>query len=291
VLKVSSRVVFKRKTSGSVLCTSCGVLVGVNDETCYNCGRRNPSLWGFAPALRTLGGDLGFVPFVMGACAIIYGLTLVYSGPNIRMSGVFGFLGPDQGSILVFGGSGAYPVFVWRRWWTVLSAGWLHAGLLHIALNMLAVRQLVPAVAELYGPGRTVIIYVVAGVCGFTASTIMGLVLPGIPFIGGSQLTLGASAPIAGMIGALLYYGRRAGSSQARAYATQSIIMMLLYGFMLPAIDNWAHGGGVAGGYLAARLLDPLKPERADHMVIAVVCLAISILSVVASFITAHYEF
>jgi rhomboid protease GluP len=281
--------VFKRKTTGSVLCTSCGVLVGVNDETCYNCGRRNPSLWGFAPALRALGGDLGFVPFVMGACAIIYGLTLVYSGQSIRMTGVFGFLGPSELSILVFGGSGAYPVFRLDRWWTVLSAGWLHAGLLHITLNMLALRQLAPAVAELYGPGRTVIVYVIAGFVGFLASSLMGYLLPGVPLIGGSQLTLGASAPIAGLIGALWYYGRRAGSTQVRTYATQSVIMMLVYGFMLPGIDNWAHGGGVAGGYFAARLLDPLKPERVDHIMIAVVCLAISILSVVASFITAHY--
>jgi rhomboid protease GluP len=66
--------------------------------------------------------------------------------------------------------------------------------------------------------------------------------------------------------------------------------MMLLYGFMLPGIDNWAHAGGAAGGYAVSRLLDPLKPERVDHMVIAVVCLAISLLAVVASFITAHYE-
>ena len=204
---------FKRKTTGSVLCTSCGVLVGVNDETCYNCGRRNPSLWGFAPALRALGGDLGFVPFVMGACAIIYGLTLVYTGPNIRMNGVFGFLGPSELTILVFGGSGAYPVFRLDRWWTVLSAGWLHAGLLHITLNMLALRQLAPAVAELYGPGRTVIVYVVAGFVGFLASSVMGYVFPGVPLIGGSQLTLGASAPIAGLIGALWYYGKRAGST------------------------------------------------------------------------------
>jgi rhomboid protease GluP len=282
--------VFKRKTSGSVLCTSCGVLVGVNDETCYNCGRRNPSLWGFAPALRALGGDLGFVPFVIGACIIVYALTLIYSGPEIRMTGVFGFLGPSNFSVVVFGASGAVPVFRFDRWWSVLSAGWLHAGLLHITLNMLAVRQLAPAVAELYGPGRTVIVNVVAGACGFLASSIAGLVLPGVPFIGGGQITLGASAPIAGLIGALLYYGNRAGSSSAKAYATQSIIMMLLYGFMLPGIDNWAHGGGVAGGYLASRILDPLKPERVDHMVIAVVCLAISILSVIASFITAHYE-
>ncbi len=41
---------FGRQTTGSVVCTSCGRLVGVNDETCYNCGRRNPGLWGFGPA-------------------------------------------------------------------------------------------------------------------------------------------------------------------------------------------------------------------------------------------------
>jgi rhomboid protease GluP len=271
-----------------VLCTSCGVLVGVNDETCYNCGRRNPSLWGFAPALRALGGDLGFVPFVMAASTIIYALTLIYSYPNINMRGVFGFLGPSPIAAFVFGESGAVPVFAFWRWWTPLSASWLHAGLLHITVNMLAMRQLGPAVVELFGAGRTVIIYVLAGVCGFAASSTVGLFLQA-PYIGGSPFTLGASASIAGLIGALWYYGRRTGSSSVRAYATQLVLMMLLYGFMLPGIDNWAHGGGVAGGYLVARLLDPLKPERVDHMIMAVVCLALSILSVVASFVHAQF--
>src|SRR5215831_11655546 len=66
---------FKRQTTGSVVCASCGYLVGVNDEKCYHCGRRNPGLWGFGPLLRRLGTDMGFVPFVMGACAILYAIT------------------------------------------------------------------------------------------------------------------------------------------------------------------------------------------------------------------------
>ena len=73
-----------------MLCTSCGVLVGVNDDTCYNCGRRNPSLWGFAPALRALGGDLGLVTFIIGACIIIFGLSVIRSiliGQGINTSG------------------------------------------------------------------------------------------------------------------------------------------------------------------------------------------------------------
>ena len=44
-----------RRTSGSVVCVSCGNLVGVRDDTCLMCGRRNPGLWGYAPLLRKLG--------------------------------------------------------------------------------------------------------------------------------------------------------------------------------------------------------------------------------------------
>ena len=56
---------FKRQRTGSVVCASCGSLVGVNDEQCYSCGRRNPGLWGYAPLLRRLGNDLGFVSIIV----------------------------------------------------------------------------------------------------------------------------------------------------------------------------------------------------------------------------------
>jgi hypothetical protein len=53
----------------------------------------------------------------------------------------------------------------------------------------------------------------------------------------------------------------------------------------MPGIDNYAHAGGFGGGWLAARMLDPLKPERIDHIGIAVGCLALSLASVAASVI------
>jgi rhomboid protease GluP len=68
-----------------------------------------------------------------------------------------------------------------------------------------------------------------------------------------------------------------------RSYASQYIVMLIVMGFLISGIDNYAHAGGFGGGYLAARMLDPLKPERIDHIVIALGCLAASILSVVAS--------
>lgn len=278
---------FKRQTSGSVLCTSCGVLVGVNDETCYNCGRRNPGLWGYAPALRSLGTDMGFVPFVIGTCSVLYVLTLLASRGNIGMSGLFGFLSPSIESLFLFGATGPGLVGQFGRWWTILSASWLHGSAVHIIFNMLSVRQLAPAVAELYGPGRMVIIYTAGGVAGFALSVFWGLYLPPIPLLGGGGgITIGASACITGLLGAIYYYGHRSGSSMARSYATQSIIFVLIQGIFLGGIiNNLAHIGGIAGGYAAARVLDPLKPERVDHIVVALVCLGVSLLSVVVSVI------
>ena len=274
---------FKRQTSGSVLCASCGVLVGVNDETCYNCGRRNPSLWGFAPALRALGTDLGFVPFVIGTCVVLYALTLVFSAGNVGMGGLLSMLSPSNRAVFLFGASGAVPVFAAGRWWTILSASWLHGGLLHIFMNMMAVRQLAPAIAEVFGPARMVIIYTVSGAAGFGLSSFAGRFLPALPFLAGGQFTLGASASIAGLIGAVLAYSQRSGSTLARSYAMQYAIMLVVIGVFFPGIDNYAHMGGFGGGFLVAHLLDPMKPERINHMVIALLCLGASLLSVLVS--------
>jgi rhomboid protease GluP len=204
-------------------------------------------------------------------------------GGNIGVGGPFSLFSPGNVALFLFGESGAVPVFRYGRWWTVLSAAWLHAGLLHILFNMMAVRQLAPVTAELYGPGRMIVIYTAGAIVGFTLSSVAGAFLPGLPFLRGSSFTVGASASIAGLIGAMLAYGHRTGSSMARAQAMQYILMLAVYGFLLSGIDNYAHAGGVAGGYLAARMLDPMKPERIDHIVMAVVCLGLSILSIVVS--------
>jgi rhomboid protease GluP len=276
---------FGRKTSGSVVCVSCGNLVAVNDETCYMCGRRNPGLWGYAPVLRRLGNDMGFVPLVVTGSIGLYVAALLASGDNIRMGGMMSFLSPSTLSLFLFGASGATPVFEYGRWWTVLSAGWLHSGVLHILFNMLWVRQLGPACAELYGPGRMVIIYILASVLGFVASSTAGELLSWMPiyFLRGAGFTVGASAGIFGLLGALVYYGRRSGSSMTSREALQYALMMGVFGLFMPGIDNWAHAGGFGGGYLIGRYLDPLKPERIDHIFIAVLLLMATVVSVAVS--------
>jgi rhomboid protease GluP len=274
---------FGRQKTGSVVCASCGYLVGVNDDRCYHCGRRNPGLWGFAPALRRLGNDLGFVPFMTGICALVYALSLFASRGEIYMNPDFGFMGPHQSALLLFGASGHWPIFVMGHWWTLLSASWLHGSLLHIAFNVMWIRQLAPTIGEFYGPGRMVIIYTFSGVVGFAASSVAFNIGIPIPFLQGSQLTVGASASIFGLLGALVYYGRRSGSRLIHGQAMSWVFMAGIFGFLLPGIDNWAHAGGFAGGYLLSLWLDPLKPERVNHLAIAVVCLAASILAILTS--------
>jgi rhomboid protease GluP len=130
-----------------------------------------------------------------------------------------------------------------------------------------------------------VIIWTVGGVAGFLASSTAGAFLPPIPRLQGAPLTIGASASIFGLIGALVHYGSRASSSikqQATSWALSGLVM----GFLIPGIDNWAHLGGFAGGYLASSWLNPFLPERGDHVLVAVACLGLSLLAVVASVLT-----
>jgi rhomboid protease GluP len=242
-------------------------------------------LWGFAPALNRFGRDLGFTPFVIGACGVLYVLTLLADTSGISMNGVLNFLGPSVTSLYLFGGSGAVPVFYYGRWWTVLTAGWLHAGLLHIFFNMMWIRQLAPPTSEMYGPSRMIIIYTIAGIVGFTASTLAGGFIPPLPLIGGARFTVGASAPIFGLLGALIYYGRRAGSSMVSAQAKSWALTVFIFGFFMPGVDNWAHLGGLAGGYATAKFLDPLRPERLDHLIAALVCLAVTGIAIVFSIV------
>ena len=263
-----------RQTGGSVVCRSCSLLVGVNDATCYHCGTPYPGLWGFSPALRRLGNDLGFSKIVMIACSVLYLVSLALDSGGIGGRG-FGMLSPSNPASYVLGASGAVPVFQMGRWWTVLSAGWLHGSLLHIAFNLMWIRQLAPVTADIYGPGRTVVIYTASSAVGFSLSTLAG-----------TGLTLGASAAIFGLLGALVYSGRRGVASQISRQAQTYAVILFLLGLVFPGIDNWAHLGGFAGGFAIAAFLNPLLPERLNHLAAAGVCLLLTAAAVVLSFVT-----
>lgn len=271
---------FQRQTTGSVVCPSCGRLVGVQDPECLNCGRRNPGLWGFAPLLQRLGLEFGFTELVFTGCIAMFAITLLADYRNIGGGGMM-ILSPSGRSLFLFGMSGAAPIFGYGRWWTVLSAAWLHGGLLHIFFNLYWIRQLAPMVQEFYGVGRLIIIYTAASVGGFTLTSLMYFVPLG-PFQGALS-TVGASAPLFGLFAALIVYGNRTGQTEQSSVVWRYVLIFVVIGVIIPIIDNWAHLGGFAGGWVAARALDPLRDESPVHMLVGAVCILLMLASIVAS--------
>src|SRR4029078_2659887 len=106
-----------------------------------------------------------------------------------------------------------------------------------------------------------------------------------LQFLISAGLTVGASAPLFGMIGALYHYGRT-GSRIARQMAVSIMIQALIFGLLGPGIDNYAQLGVFAGGYLTSAFLNPMTRERGDHMIVALVLLVAPVGALFASSIT-----
>ncbi|MFW6368995.1 MAG: rhomboid family intramembrane serine protease [Myxococcota bacterium] len=279
-----------RKKTGSAPCIYCGKLVAVGDDRCWNCGGKRPALLGFSPLLRRLGPDMGFSPFVIVVCGLLYLFSLLLSalaGFEQAPGGSFlRILSPNTQVLFVFGATGSIPVFEYGRWWTVLSSAWLHGGLLHIVFNMLWIRMLAPAVGQLFGPGRLIIIYTTAAIAGGAATTLASGYFPELPGpLRGASLSIGASGAVFGLLGAIVRYGKRGGAAAAGQQAWTLAAVLFVFGFLMPGVDNWGHLGGFLGGYGAAWVLDPRRRERAAHVVAGLFCLVLSAASVLASII------
>ncbi len=289
LLKVYSEVItldfFKRQTSGACICVFCNKLISVTNPTCPHCTQKNPSLWGYSRPLRRLGADLGFTAIVTWGCIILYLTTLLVDFGNVKSTGIFNLLLPSNKSLLLFGASGAIPVFSLGSWWTVLSAGWLHGSLFHIVFNLLWIRQFAPQVAQAFGTGRLVLIYTVSIVIGCLLTSLTGQIFQGIPILQGSQLTIGASGGFFGLLGALVAYGQITGKSTFSHQALTYALVLFLVGFIMPNTDNWGHLGGFLGGYLISRTkgIDPRYGEGMRHLFLAIACLILTAISVLTS--------
>jgi signal transduction histidine kinase/membrane associated rhomboid family serine protease/ActR/RegA family two-component response regulator len=218
-----------RKRSGSALCYSCGKLNRVDAAVCFYCGRRQPGLWGFAPSLGRLFGRLSVAKAITLVCGVTYLLALALDpGAAMRPRGVFNILSPSSAALDALGMTGSYAL-ARGRWWTLLTAIYLHGSLLHVAFNMLWVNQLAPAVEEVYGRARLIVIFTAAGVLGFALS---GTLLGSGPFARPSstlslvllQLYTSVLALTGLVLGALTGERRRADRQRAAVHATTTVL-------------------------------------------------------------------
>ena len=259
-----------RQVQGSVVCSQCGRLVGVNEEKCPFCDAWRPGLFGWATVLRrSLGGRLDLFTLVVGACGTLYALALLLQPDAILQGGgLMSLLSPGTRALYQLGMTGGAA---WELgwWWTLLTAMYLHGSLLHIVFNVMWIRNLGPAVTEVYGPGRAFLLFNLAGAGGFLASNLAS----GAP-------TIGASGSIFGLLAALIVYGRRRGSSTMTQQLWQYAIILGVLGFVMPGINNWAHGGGFAAGWIAAQLMN-LDDDSQDSSWVMLTSLALILLTLV----------
>src|SRR5207248_9661766 len=104
---------------------------------------------------------------------------------------------------------------------------------------------------------------------------------------GGCGFPVGGPAAVFGLLGGLVFFGRRTGSRIVGGQAQTWGVGLFLFGVIFRGVDNWAHLGGFVGGYAAAKFLDPLQPERLDHLVAAFACLALTAIAIMFSIVTA----
>jgi rhomboid protease GluP len=129
------------------------------------------------------------------------------------------------------------------QWWRLITAGFLHGSILHILMNMWVLFDLGTQTEEMYGTSRYLAIYLATTVTGFLASFFWA---PHVP-------SVGASAGICGLIGAMIALGVRDKSSwgtEIRRFYVRWVIYLLVFGLLFPATDNAAHIGGLAGGFV-----------------------------------------
>jgi rhomboid protease GluP len=252
-----------------MLCPGCRKLLNREAPFCPHCGLRRPGAWWKRLALRGgLRDPHQAVRVLVGINAGMYVISLLISPQAAHVSfNLLTALSPSNQSLLQLGATGTIPIDHLQRWWTLLSANYLHGGILHILFNMLALRQLIPLVGALYGINRLIVLYTLTGVSGFWVSYVAG-----VPF------TIGASAALCGLIGATLYYGKSRGGLFGEAIYRQVggwAIGIFIIGLLIPGINNWGHGGGMAAGALLGFVVGyrERSEEQPWHALLAAVCM------------------
>ena len=129
-------------------------------------------------------------------------------------------------------------------WWQLVTSGFTHVTITHIAFNMLALWMIGPQLELVLGRVRFLALYGVSLLAGSAV----------VMWAGGEyQLTLGASGAIYGLFGALLIVARKVGGDMRALWGL--IAVNVLITFAVPNISWQGHLGGFVGGVLATAIL------------------------------------
>lgn len=170
-------------------------------------------------------------PIIMMACILYY--IYISFKTNGNLSAVN----------LLYYGANYRPAVQAGEWYRLFSSMFIHAGVLHLMLNMYALYIIGGQMESYLGKIRYIIVYILSGLVGNLFSLIFT-----------NSVTVGASGAIFGLLGSLLYFGyhyRLILGNSLRHEVIPVILANLLIGLMIPGVDIWAHIGGLVGGVFA----------------------------------------
>ena len=235
------------------MCPNCRAFITTDDRVCPYCELQlGPRAIDRRAPADVLGGLIPHYRFTTMMILLVnagfYIATVLYS----MRAGRGGGMDIDIDTLFAFGAKWAPAIFGAGQWWRLITAGYLHGGLLHIGMNMWVLFDLGVQVEETFGTSRYLVLYFLSTVGGFLASSFWA---PGVP-------SIGASAGIFGLIGAMIAHGvrdRTAYGAAIRSVYTRWALYGLAMGilpslFGISFMDNAAHIGGVATGFVAGYL-------------------------------------
>ena len=224
------------------MCPNCRAFITTSDRVCPYCGVQ---LGPRAVDLRSSAFALSFIPRASQTSAIILGINVVFFLLELVINyRVFNSPPTDIGlRTMIAMGAKFTPFIAAGQYWRLITAGFLHGGFLHIAMNSYVLFDLVSEVEQFYGTSRLIVVYIFSTITGFYISMLWHPQSP----------SLGASAAAFGLIGIMLAVGLRQRSdpmSQAiRSYYGKWAIYAVVFSFLPGGIDLGAHLGGLAGGF------------------------------------------
>jgi len=220
----------------------------------------------------------------IGLTQIIFGINAaVFLGMSLSGSTVMNF--PVR-ELIVWGANVGALTFS-GEWWRLLTNVFVHGGLIHIAFNMWCLWNLGQLCESLYGRWTYAAIYLI---CGLGASLASAAWHPYVP-------SVGASGAIFGLAGALITALKLGEFSVPRSALSGTlrslgafVVYNLIFGFVLPGVDNTAHIGGLITGLIVGALIALIAPQQDQApRRAAVFLLTILVLAAVAIGTAHHY--
>jgi rhomboid protease GluP len=255
------------------MCPTCRAFITTNDRTCPYCGQQVGQRAVETRQPRAIMG--GLIPQAHFTTILIlvinFGLffgSLALSGSTTQLSSdVLGELGIKFGPY----------IFQQHEYWRLVTAGFLHGGWLHILMNSWVLYDLGAQVEQVYGTPRFLVVYFAGTVGGFYLSAVANPMTP----------SLGASAGIMGLIGAMIAFGvvnRSALGRAVRSAYGRWVVYIIAFGF-IPGfnVDNWAHIGGLAAGFAVGYVAGTPVVSNASRegmwRVLAAICVLLTLVS------------